>query len=97
MNNGILDSLISEITNNQQISDKEQLLNNINKLKQEKLNVLFVGATGVGKSSTINAIFNRITSAFTIPKSTLLSKKERYKLKIWTTLKHLPCAFAASQ
>lgn len=88
MNNGILDSLISEITNNQQISDKEQLLNNINKLKQEKLNVLFVGATGVGKSSTINAIFN--TEVATVgyssdPETSTIKKFEIDNMILWDT------------
>ena len=60
MKNSILDSISSEIEadNNQVISDRDILLKNIEQLKQQKLNILFVGATGVGKSSTINAIFN---------------------------------------
>lgn len=37
---------------------KNKMLFNFSKLKTSKLNVLIVGATGSGKSSTINAIFN---------------------------------------
>lgn len=37
---------------------KSKLYNNIRKLKAEKINLLITGATGSGKSSTINALFN---------------------------------------
>ncbi len=88
MNNGILDSLVSEITNNKQLPDREQLLNNINKLKQEKLNVLFVGATGVGKSSTINAIFNMDVATVgysTDPETSTIQKFEIDNMILWDT------------
>lgn len=39
------------------INNNENLLDVLNKINQ-KLNLLFVGATGVGKSSTINALFD---------------------------------------
>lgn len=59
MNDGILDSIkdkiCSEVTN---FDDIKALLEGIEKLKGQVLNVLFAGATGAGKSSTINAIFN---------------------------------------
>lgn len=38
--------------------DKKKLLGNILKLKCQKLNIMITGATGAGKSSTINALFN---------------------------------------
>jgi uncharacterized protein len=37
---------------------KKQLLKKLIELKSEKLNILIVGATGSGKSSTINALFD---------------------------------------
>lgn len=37
---------------------KSKLYNNIRKLKAEKINLLITGATGSGKSSTINALFD---------------------------------------
>lgn len=36
---------------------KEKLLGNLLKLKKEKVNLMVTGATGCGKSSTINALF----------------------------------------
>ena len=39
-------------------SEIEELSQCIKKINEEELNILFVGATGVGKSSTINAIFD---------------------------------------
>lgn len=38
--------------------DKNRLMNNILNLQSTELNILIVGGTGVGKSSTINALFN---------------------------------------
>lgn len=48
--NSINQSNLSEI-------DKMQILKNAEKLKTEKVHVLITGATGCGKSSTINALF----------------------------------------
>jgi len=38
--------------------DKKKLLDGILKLKKQKVNLMITGATGCGKSSTINAMFN---------------------------------------
>lgn len=38
--------------------EKQKILNNILKLKDQKINIMITGATGCGKSSTINALFN---------------------------------------
>ncbi|MGN0163541.1 MAG: GTPase [Candidatus Ornithomonoglobus sp.] len=37
--------------------DKAQLLQNIMQIENQKINLLITGATGCGKSSTINALF----------------------------------------
>lgn len=51
MQNDIMNSDISE-------SDKNKLLKNFLKLEEQKINIMITGATGCGKSSTINALFN---------------------------------------
>ncbi|POO87535.1 GTPase [Clostridium sp. 3-3] len=38
--------------------EKQKILKNILKLKDQKINIMVTGATGSGKSSTINALFN---------------------------------------
>lgn len=51
--------VVSNIEKDSSISeaDKTKFLHNINRLKNTKLNLMIVGGTGVGKSSTINALF----------------------------------------
>lgn len=39
-------------------SEKNKLMKNFLHLKEQKLNIMITGATGCGKSSTINALFN---------------------------------------
>ncbi|MCD9527528.1 GTPase family protein [Photobacterium carnosum] len=55
-----LDDIISSINHADDINEaeKNQVLRNLAKLKQTKVNLLVTGATGCGKSSTINAMFN---------------------------------------
>lgn len=55
-----LDDIISSIDHAEDINEveKNQVLRNLAKLKQTKVNILVTGATGCGKSSTINAMFN---------------------------------------
>lgn len=90
MKNSILDSISSEIEadNNQVISDRDILLKNIEQLKQQKLNILFVGATGVGKSSTINAIFNTEVAkvGYSVdPETATIQKFEIDNMVLWDT------------
>ena len=47
----ILDSNISS-------DDKSKQISKLAMIKAEPVNILFLGSTGVGKSSTINALFN---------------------------------------
>ena len=39
-------------------ADKQRFLANVLKMKATKVNIMITGATGSGKSSTINAMFN---------------------------------------
>lgn len=56
-----LDNIIEGITENADISEaaKNHLMLQMNKLKDTKINILITGATGCGKSSTINALFGK--------------------------------------
>lgn len=56
----IFNDMENDITNSNQLSDQEKtkLLKNVQKLKNHKVNLMITGATGSGKSSTINALFN---------------------------------------
>jgi predicted GTPase len=57
--NDIFENLADDINNaNFSEENKSRLLKNIRKLKSEKINLLITGATGSGKSSTINALFD---------------------------------------
>lgn len=60
MSENRFDEFISNIRNDDSLSesDKTIVLRNLTKLKETKVNILITGATGSGKSSTINALFN---------------------------------------
>ncbi len=54
-----LDAMESDIMNADiPESERNKLLKNFLHLKQQKINLMITGATGCGKSSTINALFN---------------------------------------
>lgn len=59
MENEKLNEFISKIQNDPTISeaDKAKVLQNMTALRATKVNILITGGTGVGKSSTINALF----------------------------------------
>lgn len=46
--NSVINSNISE-------AEKNKILKNVMRLKEQKMNIMITGATGCGKSSTINA------------------------------------------
>ncbi len=60
MNKWSLKSVLSDLLNSKDLSPDERadLLRAQEKLKDMKINILVTGATGCGKSSTINALFN---------------------------------------
>ena len=67
---------------------KEKLLSNLLKLKKEKVNLMVTGATGCGKSSTINALFGvEVAKVGTSvePETMEIEKYELDNLVIWDT------------
>ena len=75
---------------NEQIEDKtrEKLLVNLLKMKNQKINLMVTGATGVGKSSTINALFGEEVAKVGTsvdPETMEIEKYELDNLVIWDT------------
>jgi hypothetical protein len=91
MKNTLLEELMEEIQkedNGSVISDKKILLKNFEQLEKQKLNIMLVGATGVGKSSTINAIFNMDIAkvgAGVAPETASIAKYEIDNIVLWDT------------
>ncbi len=86
----ILDNIKDEFKNSgfDKVADKEKIINHIELLKKQKLNVMFVGATGVGKSSTINAIFNMEIAKVGYdvnPETATIQKYEIDNMVLWDT------------
>jgi len=56
----VFDEFIRKINSDSSLreQDKATVLRNLSTLKDTKVNILITGATGAGKSSTINALFN---------------------------------------
>lgn len=67
---------------------KSRMLRNIMNLKNEKMNIMIVGATGCGKSSTINALFDTEIAKVGIgadPETMEIKKYELDNLILWDT------------
>lgn len=68
--------------------DRNLLMKNIEQLKKSKLNIMLVGATGVGKSSTINAIFDTEIAKVgysSDPQTSTIEKYEIDNVVLWDT------------
>ena len=79
MENNVNSSNLDEIT-------KKQLFENILKLKEQKVNLMITGATGCGKSSTINAMFNTEVAKVGVgvdPETMEIQKYELENLILW--------------
>ncbi len=90
MDNKILDNIEDELKNGSfdKAENKENIIRHIEQLKKQKLNVMFAGATGVGKSSTINAIFNMEIAkvGYNVdPETATIQKYEIDNMVLWDT------------
>lgn len=81
MENDIMNGNIDEAT-------KNKMLKNLMKLKEQKINIMITGATGCGKSSTINALFNTDVAKVGVgvdPETMEIEKYELDNLILWDT------------
>ncbi len=81
MQNDIMNANISE-------NDKNKMLKNVMRLKTQKMNIMITGATGCGKSSTINAMFNTEVAKVGVgvnPETMEIRKYELDNLVLWDT------------
>ncbi len=59
-NETIFDTMAQDIINSDASeADKQKMMKNLADMRSRKINLMITGATGCGKSSTINAMFNR--------------------------------------
>ncbi|RVU84108.1 GTP-binding protein [Leucothrix sargassi] len=66
--------------------DRTKLLDGVLKLKKQKVNLMITGATGCGKSSTINALFNTEVAKVGVgvdPETMVIKKHELNNLILW--------------
>lgn len=66
--------------------EKQKLLKNILNLKEQKINLLITGATGCGKSSTINALFETEKAKVGVgvdPETMDIQKYELNNMVLW--------------
>lgn len=68
--------------------DKSKLLKNIARLQKQRINLMITGATGCGKSSTINALFDMEVAKVGVgvdPETQDIAKYELGNLILWDT------------
>ena len=85
----IYDAIQNDIMNaNISEADKNKMLKNVMKLKDQKINIMITGATGCGKSSTINAMFDTEVAKVGVgvdPETMEIEKYELDNLVLWDT------------
>ena len=67
-------------------TEKNKLMKNFLQLKEQKINLMITGATGCGKSSTINALFNTEVAKVGVgvdPETMEITKYELNNLILW--------------
>ena len=85
----VLEALESDIMNADiPDSEKNKIMKNFLQLKEKKINLMITGATGCGKSSTINALFNAEKAKVGVgvdPETMDIQKYELDNLVLWDT------------
>lgn len=85
----IYESMEKDVLNaNLEETEKNKLLKNIMRLKEKKVNIMITGATGCGKSSTINALFDMEVAKVGVgvdPETMDIEKYELNNLTLWDT------------
>lgn len=69
-------------------STRRKMLKNVMRLKEQKINIMVTGATGCGKSSTINALFDTDVTKVGVgvnPETMEIEKYELDNLVLWDT------------
>ena len=78
------DIMASELS----MPEKNERLSRLIKVRDKKVNIILVGATGSGKSSTVNALFNMDIAKVGVgvdPETDLITSYELENLTIWDT------------
>ena len=80
-----LDAMESDIMNADiPEAEKSRLMKNFLHLKEQKINLMITGATGCGKSSTINALFNTEVARVGVDPETMdITKYDLDNLVLW--------------
>lgn len=82
-----LDAMESDIMNADiSETEKNKLMKNFLRLKEQKINLMITGATGCGKSSTINALFNTEVAKVGVgvePETMDITKYDLDNLVLW--------------
>lgn len=68
--------------------EKAKRLSRLIKVRNQKVNIMLVGSTGAGKSSTVNALFNMDVAKVGVgvdPETSIIEKFELDNLTIWDT------------
>ena len=82
--------LLQEVNNNPNLNEEQRqiLRANVNRLERQRLNVMITGGTGVGKSSTINAMFDADVAKVGIgnePETMDIQRYDLGNLILWDT------------
>lgn len=84
----VIKDAIEDVNNDSSLTEQEKIrmIQNLQGLKKEKLNILITGATGSGKSSTINALFGGEVAKVGIgvdPETQDIKKFELKNMVLW--------------